>query len=113
MTRSFVPGAIVAQRVEAQHSVFGAHLQRKCACAAHSGGDTCKECEERKRRWLPQSKLSIDVPGDPFEREADAIADRFSSDDPYQFTRGRQSLRVSSFARGHAETEIDIPPPVE
>lgn len=50
-------------------------LQRKCECGAHTpGGGTCRNCTGEQRGL--QRKLSIGASDDPFEREADRVADR-------------------------------------
>ncbi len=46
-------------------------LQRKCACGGAAG--PTGECEECKRKRV-QTKLTVNAPGDRFEREADAMA---------------------------------------
>jgi Domain of unknown function (DUF4157) len=52
-------------------------LQRKCACGGSSGiTGSCSDCE--KKKWLGQplqTKLSINEPGDEYEREADRVAE--------------------------------------
>jgi Domain of unknown function (DUF4157) len=52
-------------------------LQRKCACGGSSGiTGSCSDCE--KKKWLGQPlqrKLSINEPGDEYEREADRVAE--------------------------------------
>lgn len=56
-------------------------LQRKCACGQHTGGGAeCKDCkrrddDERLRGSRMQAKLALGSPGNPFEREADRIAE--------------------------------------
>jgi hypothetical protein len=57
-------------------SSTGGLLQRKCACGnnAMTGGE-CGECGKKKRLGL-QTKLTINEPGDIYEREADRIADQ-------------------------------------
>src|SRR5260370_3795008 len=47
-------------------------LQRKCAC-----GGFCPHCQEQdKIQTQIQTKLSITLPGDPDELEADRVADQ-------------------------------------
>ena len=78
-------------------------LQRKCA-ACSNGAGPCPECREEQENvrrqpvegTVPQDKLSINMPGDRFELEADHVADqvlRMPNADP----------RVANFARGGSE----------
>jgi Domain of unknown function (DUF4157) len=51
-------------------------LQRTCACGNHSmAGAKCEECGKQKRLGL-QTKLTVNEPGDRYEREPDRIADQ-------------------------------------
>lgn len=53
---------------------FGATLQRKCACGGTPGpSGECAECS--KKRLALQAKLTIGQPNDPYEQEADHVAD--------------------------------------
>lgn len=53
---------------------FGATLQRKCACGGNPGpSGECAECS--KKRLSLQAKLTIGQPNDPYEQEADRVAD--------------------------------------
>ena len=54
-----------------------AWLQPKCACGAGAAAATgrCSACERRKTLGL-QPKLAVSTPGDHWEREADAAAER-------------------------------------
>jgi hypothetical protein len=51
-------------------------LQRRCACggAADLSG-RCEACSKKKRSGL-QTKLTVNEPGDIYEREADRVADQ-------------------------------------
>lgn len=49
-------------------------VQRKCECGATTSGGECTECG--KKTPLLQTKLQIDEPGDPFELEADRVAEQ-------------------------------------
>jgi hypothetical protein len=53
-------------------------LQRKCACGGSSGlTGSCPECETKKLLGEPlQAKLRINEPGDPYEQEADRVAEQ-------------------------------------
>jgi len=53
-------------------------LQRKCAWGGSSVlAGTCTECEKKRLVGQPlQTKLRIGEPGDPYEREADRVAER-------------------------------------
>lgn len=55
-------------------------LQRSCACGGGSAGLTgkCSSCESEDRFGLSnlQPKLALSTPGDPYEQEADRIADQ-------------------------------------
>src|SRR5690242_2801191 len=74
-------------------------LQRQCACGNHTaGGGTCEECSEKEQSLqrktaegnrsghfttpsgIPlQRKLTIGASDDPFEKEADRVADQVMS----------------------------------
>ncbi len=50
-------------------------IQRKCTCGNKTiGGGECTECAKKKNRL--QRKLAIGASNDPFEREADRVADQ-------------------------------------
>jgi len=54
-------------------------LQRACACGGVAGASgTCAGCESEARlgRAPLQPKLAVGAPDDPYEREADAVAER-------------------------------------
>jgi hypothetical protein len=54
-------------------------LQRSCACGGSAGpSGQCSGCDTRGRFGAPrlQAKLTVGAPNDPYEREADAVADR-------------------------------------
>ena len=54
----------------------GLRLQRKCACGNQAmAGSGCRECDKKKRLGL-QTKLTVNEPGDVYEREADRVADQ-------------------------------------
>ncbi|MCY1279761.1 hypothetical protein D9M68_327620 [compost metagenome] len=54
-------------------------LQRKCACGGPAGlTGQCEECGKRQLQGL-QAKLTIGAPDDPFEREADRVAEQVVS----------------------------------
>src|SRR5882724_7277346 len=88
---------------QSTRGVHGMRLQRKCACGQHTiGGAACSECSrkgrtvqratdaprldldprelsiEQKSQTLPviQRKLTVNEPGDIYEREADYIAEQ-------------------------------------
>jgi hypothetical protein len=55
--------------------------QRKCDCGESAGLDgECEDC--RRKKWFggaaaaPQFKLAVNQPGDPYEQEADQVADQ-------------------------------------
>ncbi|MDH3446252.1 MAG: DUF4157 domain-containing protein, partial [Deltaproteobacteria bacterium] len=53
-------------------------LQRKCECGGSAGfvGE-CSQCQSERLRAKPlQTKLSINVPGDQYEQEADRVAEQ-------------------------------------
>jgi hypothetical protein len=54
-------------------SIPGAVIQRKVGCACGGG---CAECKEELDEHNVQPKLTISTPGDPFEQEADRVADQ-------------------------------------
>jgi hypothetical protein len=54
-------------------------LQRKCACGGSAG--LTGECADCRRKRVPgrlQTKLAVNGPGDPFEREADRVAEQIT-----------------------------------
>jgi hypothetical protein len=56
-------------------------LQRKCACGGSTGSTgECAECRRKRlqgeRPAILQAKLRVNEPGDPYEREADAVAEQ-------------------------------------
>ncbi len=99
-------------------------LQRKCACGGTPGFDgECAAC--RQKRLLGgtfQAKLRINQPGDPFEREADRVAEQVmrmpapglphrskkgGEEDVFQ-TRSVVQRRVG----GDVGTQAEVPPVV-
>src|SRR5262245_2482501 len=57
------------------HAAGGWPLQRKCACGSAAGlSGTCAECGHRRMLGL-QIRAAAPEPADPYEREADRIAD--------------------------------------
>lgn len=66
-------------RAAAPATGTAAVLQRACACGKSAGvGGKCAGCDSEGRFGAPplQAKLTIGAPDDPYEREADAVADR-------------------------------------
>jgi Domain of unknown function (DUF4157) len=66
-------------RAAAPATGTAAVLQRACACGKSAGvGGKCSGCDSEARFGAPplQAKLTIGAPDDPYEREADAVADR-------------------------------------
>ncbi|HYJ81485.1 MAG TPA: DUF4157 domain-containing protein, partial [Allosphingosinicella sp.] len=54
-------------------------LQRACACGGSAGASgKCSGCDTQEKLGLPllQPKLEISAPDDPYEQEADAVAER-------------------------------------
>lgn len=58
-------------------SVPGVNLQRKCAACGQNPtvAGACEDCNKNRLRNL-QTKLAISQPGDPYEQEADRIAEQ-------------------------------------
>lgn len=48
-------------------------LQRKATCACGGG---CPSCHDQERRQSIQTKLAVSTPGDPYEQEADRVAEK-------------------------------------
>jgi hypothetical protein len=60
----------------------GSLMQRKCACGGTAGPiGECAECKQKREgeeavSALLQTKLKVSQPGDPYEREADRVAEQ-------------------------------------
>lgn len=67
----------IARSVSSAAPVRGLVLQRKCACGAMASGLTgaCEDCAKKKMGGV-QPKLAVGRPDDPYEQEADRVADR-------------------------------------
>lgn len=75
--RAAVTGTAIAAPVSTMRQGPTALLQRQCACGG-SGGMTgeCEACKRKKLLGQPlQRKLTISEPGDPYEQEADRVAE--------------------------------------
>ncbi|MFY4730808.1 hypothetical protein, partial [Nitrospira sp. BLG_2] len=59
-------------------TISGLVLQRRCACGGSAGmSGTCAECSQKRLLGRPlQTKLQINEPGDPYEQEADRVAEQ-------------------------------------
>ena len=79
-------------------------LQRACACAENAGEPKCPECAEKERLGV-QPKLTLSTPGDPYEREADRIADRVVSGGPL----ASAPLAVTPLVQRTAAEDEDAP----
>ena len=78
---------IAAEAVVAQPTASASLLQRACDCGGSAGvSGKCAECAAEKSLGV-QAKLTVNTPGDEYEREADQIADRVIS--------GRQAGPIS------------------
>lgn len=73
-----------AARAHAETAAFSAvnisrsavHLQRACDCGGAAGpSGKCAECEAKEKLGV-RTKLTINVPGDAYEQEADRVADK-------------------------------------
>jgi hypothetical protein len=84
-------------------------LQRKCACGGHTVAGA--ECEECKRKKTLQRKLAVGSHDDPFEREADAVAEHVMRNRS-SGVQGITTPRVQRFSGGEHPT-IDVPPSVD
>lgn len=74
MNRAGIRSPVAPATSSSGHSGF---LQRKCACGSAASGITgeCEGCQLRRGFGL-QPKLAIGADDDPFEREADRVAER-------------------------------------
>jgi hypothetical protein len=91
-------------------------LQRKCACGKGAGlTDECEECQDRKflgNSSPPlQKKLAIDEPGDPYEREADRVAEQITNSEVACKTP-RAILNIARVQRWPVSpaAKTDVPP---
>jgi len=99
-------------------------LQRKCACGGAPGFDgECASC--RQKRLLGgnlQAKLRINQPGDPFEREADGVAEQMmrmpAPGLPHRSKKGEEEdlFQTRSVVQrrvgGDVGTQAEVPPVV-
>jgi hypothetical protein len=85
-----------------------AMLQRKCKCGAHTpGGGGCGSCGGGRGRV--QRKLSIGASDDPFEREADHVADRvLSARSPIGLAAPVGIQRLAAHPAGRAEAPASV-----
>lgn len=88
-------------------------LQRKCACGSSSGlAGSCPECERKKMFGL-QTKLTIGAVDDPFEREADQMAERIvamsGSANNVAPSPGQKVSRLTSISRLLPRTDDTLP----
>ena len=93
----------------------GVVLQRKCDCGQHAGGGECEKCKKKREEESSgtglQRKLAMGQPGDPFEREADRVAEAVAggrSGTPARISAAKPMLRRKA-ATGEAE---EAPPVV-
>jgi hypothetical protein len=83
-------------------------LQRKCACGNETmTGGECEECSKRKRFGL-QTKLMVNELGDPYEQEADRIADQTLAAPTATGSRSARP-RIQRFT-GQANEELNSAP---
>ena len=102
----------------------GKLLQRKCACGGAPGpsGD-CAACRRKRspgrEDYLLQPKLTINRPGDRWEREADRVADRVMNlseahspcdDAPHCAQAKQERPQVQRMTPGGAGLRADAPP---
>jgi hypothetical protein len=88
-----------------------AMLQRKCACGAHTlGGGTCARCAGE--RGGLQRKLSIGAANDPFEHEADRVADQVMAA-PSPGRIATAPVRIQRLASQGAEASEAVPASVD
>jgi hypothetical protein len=74
--RPHAPAASPRAHLVPLHSGQSGLLQRQCACGGSAGmAGECEECSKQKRLGL-QTKLTVNEPGDRYEREADRVADQ-------------------------------------
>ena len=94
-----------AQRPAAPTGLGFASLQRKCACGGVAGmSGECEEC--RKKRSGLQPKLSVNEPGDLYEREADRVADQVMTA-PHQALSGAL-LRLPGQPTGQLDAPVSV-----
>lgn len=82
-------------------------LQRKSNCACGGG---CPRCEKESLGFGVQTKMAISSPGDSFEQEADAVADRLlRMPDPISTgERGSNTLARTKSERESSEVASEI-----
>lgn len=83
--------AEAAQTTARAPSSSGFVLQRKCACGGSAGfSEECEACKRKKLIGRPlQRKLTINEPGDEYEREADRVAEQVMSMQETESCRGK------------------------
>ncbi|HVQ07034.1 MAG TPA: DUF4157 domain-containing protein [Allosphingosinicella sp.] len=75
-------GAALLQRAAPADAVVAAApklLQRACACGGSAGvSGKCAGCDSEEKLGVPplQAKLTVSAPDDPYEKEADEVAER-------------------------------------
>ena len=77
---SALESATILKPVQAAANGSATLLQRKCACGntASAVSGECEQCQGDKLVGV-QTKLVVGASDDPFEREADRVADRVSA----------------------------------
>jgi hypothetical protein len=88
----------------------GLVLQRKCACGGSASSLTggCEECSRKKMVGL-QTKLRVNEPGDPYEQEADRVAEQVLAKPAHPDVRPAPP-RIQPFA-GEANGQMGAAPP--
>jgi hypothetical protein len=87
-------------------------LQRKCACGGASGlMGHCSACEKKKLLGQPlQAKLRINAPDDPFEQEADRVADEVMKTP--DVSPGRRAMVATARSREFSISAPNVVPSV-
>lgn len=78
--------AVTPAQPEKAALIPGGVLQRKCACGKHAGGGECEACRKKRKEEQAgiglQKKVAVSQPGDPFEQEADRVAEAVAGGSP-------------------------------
>ena len=82
-------------------------LQRKCACGNPARGGQCSECSKKQHLGL-QTKLTVNEPGDIYEREAERVADQVMAVPPHA-TISETPARIQRFS-GQSQGQTEAPP---
>ena len=90
----FIPAKATLKPQQIFTPVRGGLLQRKCTCGKLGFTEGCEECSKRSSSAATnvmgiQRKLTVNLPGDEYEREADRMAESVVSGNPLQVGKTR------------------------